>query len=64
MHSVSWESENFITTVLVLRLCGRLVPEIVMLSPPRRLRPKLGSAPEIVQSTAWAATSAALGIKP
>ena len=41
-------SVNLIDTVLVSRLCGRFVPDIVTLSPPRRLRPELGVAALIV----------------
>ena len=51
MHLVSWESEKFKVKVLVLRLCGKLVPIMVILSPPRRFRPVAGSAPEIEHKT-------------
>ena len=61
---VSYASENFIDTVLVSKLWGRDNPEMVMLSPPSKLRSVFGVTEVTSQLIVSAVILSTLGITP
>lgn len=63
-HFVELEFENPISTVLSATNLGKLVPEIVKLSPPRTLRSVFGVIEVTVHSTKILANDGSVGIKP
>lgn len=63
-HLVVYVLENPISTVLSATNFGKLVPEIVKLSPPRTLSSVFGVMEVTVQSTLILVAAESTGIKP
>jgi len=63
-HLVESEFENPISTVLSATNLGKLVPEMVKLSPPRTLSSTSGVIDVTVQSTLILTAVRSVGIKP
>jgi hypothetical protein len=64
VQAVEDASAKVIVTVLLLKSVGRFVPEIVRLSPPRRLIDPVGARAAMVHWTVTGATAALFGMMP
>jgi len=64
VHFVAEASLKAIETELLVMSLGKFVPEIVKLSPPRRLMVLVGMRPVTVHWIAWGVSEALFGITP